>query len=113
MGLRFLEKACGPYFTGLSITCMTVGVISTALGYLLAGTLPFFITASLIFLNPVYFVFLFSSVRHLNCILALMIGAVLGPVFHLVSPDWGLPFCGVIAGTAAYFLDRRIGGGNG
>jgi len=31
----------------------------------------------------------------------------------LVSPNWGLPFCGVIAGTAAYFLGRRMGGGDG
>ena len=103
----------GPYFMGLSVTCMTVGILSTALGYLLAGTLPFFITVSLIFLNPVYFVFLFSTVRQRNCILALMIGAVLGPVFHLVSPNWGLPFCGVMAGTIAYFLDRRMGGADG
>jgi len=112
-GPSLVDSHRGPYYTGLSITCMTVGVISTALGHLLTGTLPFFITVSLIFLNPVYFVFLFSSVRQRNCILALMIGAVLGPVFHLVSPNWGLPFCGVIAGTAAYFLDRRMGGGDG
>lgn len=112
-GPSLADNHRGPYFTGLSITCMTVGVISTALGYLLAGTLPFFITVSLIFLNPIYFVFLFSSVRQRNCILALLIGAVLGPLFHLVSPNWGLPFCGVMAGTAAYFMDRRMGGGNG
>ena len=112
-GPSLAENHRGPYFTGLSVTFMTVGVISTALGYLLAGTLPFFITVSLIFLNPVYFVFLFSTVRQRNCILALMIGAVLGPVFHLVSPNWGLPFCGVMAGTIAYFLDRRMGGADG
>ncbi|MCH7550801.1 MAG: AzlC family ABC transporter permease [Proteobacteria bacterium] len=112
-GPSLADNHRGPYFTGLSVTCMTVGVISTALGYLLAGTLPFFITVSLIFLNPIYFVFLFSSVRQRNCILALLIGAVLGTLFHLVSPNWGLPFCGVMAGTAAYFLDRRMGDADG
>ncbi len=101
-----------PYFSGLSFVCMTAGLAGTALGYHLAGTLPFFITASLIFLNPMYFVFLFAGVRHRNGILALIIGAVLGPLFHQVSPDWGLVFCGVTAGTAAYWLDRSIGGGD-
>ena len=101
-----------PYFIGLSFVCMTAGLAGTALGYHLAGTLPFFITASLIFLNPMYFVFLFAGVRHRNGILALIIGAVLGPLFHQVSPDWGLVFFGVTAGTAAYWLDRAIGGGD-
>ena len=91
---------------------MTAGLAGTALGYHLAGTLPFFITASLIFLNPMYFAFLFAGVRHRNGIMALIIGAVLGPLAHQISPDWGLVFCGVIAGTAAYWLDRSIGGGN-
>ena len=45
--------------------------------------------------------------------MALMIGAALGPLFHLISPEWGLPFCGVIAGTAAFFIDQRLGDGHG
>ncbi len=96
------------YYSGLCAICMTGGLIGTALGYHLAASFPFYVTVSLIYLNPVYFVFLFSGVRHRNCILALMIGAVLGPLFHLISPEWGLPFCGVIAGTAAYWIDRRM-----
>ncbi len=96
------------YYMGLCIICMTGGLTGTALGYHLAASLPFYITVSLIYLNPVYFVFLFSAVRYRNCILALMFGAVLGPLFHLISPEWGLPFCGVIAGTAAFWIDRRM-----
>jgi len=106
------DRQRGPYYIGLGAVSMTSGVIGTAVGYHLAGTLPFYITVSLIFLNPMYFIFLFSSVRQRNCILALMIGTVLGPVFHLLSPDWGLPFVGFIAGTAAFFLDKKMGGGH-
>lgn len=97
-----------PYYIGLCITCMTAGVTGTALGYYLSASLPFYVTVSLIYLNPVYFVFLFSAVRHRNCILALMFGTVLGPLFYLISPEWGLPFCGVAAGTAAFWIDRRM-----
>ena len=42
-----------PYFIGLSTACMAAGVAGTALGYHLAGTLPFFITGSLSVLKPV------------------------------------------------------------
>ncbi len=97
-----------PYYLGLCIICMSGGLMGTALGYHLATSFPFYVTVSLIYLNPVYFVFLFSAVRHRNCILALMAGAVLGPLFHLISPDWGLPFCGIIAGSAGYWIDRRM-----
>ena len=31
---------------------------------------------------------------------------VLGPVFFKVSPDWGLPMCGLVAGTLGYWLCR-------
>jgi len=100
----------GAYFTGLSVTCIAAGMIGTAAGYHLAGTLPFFVTVSLIFLNPIYFVFLFAGVRARNGVLALIIGAVLGPITHWLSPEWGLPFCGVIAGTMAFYLDRGMRG---
>lgn len=96
------------YYMGLCITCMTGGLMGTALGYFLAVSFPFYVIVSLIYLNPVYFIFLFSGVRHRNCILALLIGALLGPLFHLISPDWGLPFCGVIAGSAAFWIDKRM-----
>jgi len=87
---------------------MSGGLAGTALGYHLATAFPFYITVSLIYLNPVYFVFLFSAVRHRNCILSLLFGALLGPLFHLISPDWGLPFCGLVAGSAGYWIDRRM-----
>jgi predicted branched-subunit amino acid permease len=100
----------GAYFTGLSITCIAAGMIGTTAGYHLAGALPFYVTVSLIFLNPIYFVFLFAGVRARNGVLAMIIGAVLGPITHWLSPEWGLPFCGVIAGTIAFYLDRGMRG---
>ena len=89
------------YYSGLSFVCMTAGLAGTALGYHLAGTLPFFITVSLIFLNPMYFVFLFAGVRQRNGIMALIIGAILGPLVFQVSPDWGLVFCAPMDTCAA------------
>jgi len=108
-GPEMEEAHRGSYFTGLSTICVVVGVVATGIGYYLAGTLPFYITVTLIFLNIMYFTFMFAGVRQRNCLLALIIGAVLGPLFHLISPEWGLPFCGVIAGTAGFYIDKRMG----
>ena len=95
-----------PFFLGLSFVCMSGGAIGTVLGYLLAASMPFYASVALVFLNPAYFVFIFSSVRVRNCLIAVVIGAVMGPLLHQVSPDWGVPITGVAAGSLAFALDR-------
>lgn len=97
-----------PYYFGYSVVCMLGGLGGTLLGYLLAGTLPFFVTVSLVFLNPIYFAFLFAATQSRAAALALVAGALLGPPAYMVSPDWGLPFCGLIAGTAGFLADKWL-----
>ncbi len=110
-GLILMDRL--PFYLGVALTAISGGVIGTVLGYVLAGTMPFFVVVSLVFLNPAYFVFVFSSVRQRNCVFAVVIGAVMGPVMHLISPDWGVVVTGVLAGTAAFYLDRSMGGSSG
>jgi len=102
-----------PFFMGLALVCYTGGIVGTAVGFILAGTLPFYVTVSLVFLNPAYFLFVFSSVRQRNCIIAVILGAGTGPFLHQLTPDWSVPLCGLLAGSAAFFLDRRMGGRHG
>ena len=97
-----------PYFSGVAVVCMGSGTIGTALGFVLAGALPRTVTLGLVFLNPVYFALLFAGVRHRAGVLALLIGAVLGPALHLVWPRWGLPVTGIVAGTLAVMIDRAL-----
>ena len=97
-----------PFYLGASIVCLTGGALGTIIGFLVAGELPVYITLSLIFLNPAYFVFVFSSVRQRNCIIAVIIGSLLGPAIHLATPNWSAPLTGIIAGTIAYYLDRQF-----
>ena len=96
-----------PFYLGASMVCLTGGVLGTIIGFLVAGELPIYITLSLIFLNPAYFVFVFSSVRQRNCIIAVITGALLGPTVHIATPNWSAPLTGIIAGTIAYYLDRQ------
>jgi len=98
-----------PYFLGVGVICLIGGSIGTALGYVLAGELPTEVTIALVFMNPAYFMFVFSSVRQRNCIIAVVIGVVAGPLLHQVTTDWSVPLTGLLAGTAAFLIDRAIG----
>jgi predicted branched-subunit amino acid permease len=95
------------YYFGLTLTLWAISLAATAIGWVLAGQVPQSVTLGLVFLNPLYFLLLFlidNPAR--GRILALGFGAALGPLLHLVTPDWGLLLCGLIAGTLAFALDR-------
>lgn len=97
-----------PYYVGFSIVCLLAGLAGTATGFVLAVELPSVVTLSLVFLNPVYFTIVFADVRHRAGIIALLIGAVGGPLFYMLSPDWGLLATGAVGGALAYFIDRIL-----
>jgi predicted branched-subunit amino acid permease len=63
----------------------------------------------LVFINPIYFLILFAgNLVNRAWILALGIGAIVGPALHLLTPEWGLLITGLTAGTAAYFIDQWV-----
>ncbi|MEM7222244.1 MAG: AzlC family ABC transporter permease [Pseudomonadota bacterium] len=97
------------YFVTFAAVCVTAALAGTAFGYLATGALPRPLTLGLIFLNPLFFALLFASLEGRSTVLALLLGAVVGPLLHLVSPDWGLMATGLLAGTAAFLLARRRG----
>jgi len=96
------------YYFGYSTVCMGAGAIASAIGYILADTLPFPVTITLVLLNPVYFAFVFAATRSRAAALALIAGAVTGPPLYLLTPEWSLPICGIIAGTAGFYADRWL-----
>jgi predicted branched-subunit amino acid permease len=98
-----------PYFMGCS--CMLVGssVLGIIIGYVVAGAVPQEVTFGLVFLNPLSFMLLMLvDLRQRVRILALVFGAAAGPLFHLLSPTWGLLIAGFSAGTAAFAADRWL-----
>ncbi len=95
-----------PFFMGVGTVCLIGGAIGTAAGFVLAGTMPPAVTIALVFMNPAYFLFVFSSVRQRNTIIAVILGAFTGPLLHQITPDWSVPLTGLLAGTAAFLLDR-------
>jgi predicted branched-subunit amino acid permease len=98
-----------PYFAGFGTAMWSMCLVTTATGYYLAGGLPGIVTLGLVFLNPIYFMLVFvADARHRARMLALVIGALLGPPLHLVSADWGLLITGVLAGSLAFGADLLL-----
>jgi len=112
-GPRMDPSLRGPYFTGFAGVCFSAALLGTGTGFLMAGALPRDVTLSLVYLNPVFFTLVFVDVRDWSLILAVLTGAVAGPLFHLVSADWGLILTGAVAGSLAYLWDRRRRGRHG
>jgi len=97
-----------PFFLGFTLVIWSATFVSTAIGFFLVGVLPTPITLGLVFLNPLYFMLLFiADLARKERGLALVIGAVMGPVLHQISPDWSLLVTGLVGGSVAFFLTQR------
>jgi predicted branched-subunit amino acid permease len=95
------------YFAGLGLLCWMISVPGTILGYLLAGVVPVFITLGLIFINPLFFLLTFAEVKPWINRIAIALGCLMGPFFYLLDRDTSLLTTGIVAGTLAYWVDRR------
>jgi predicted branched-subunit amino acid permease len=95
------------FFAGTSLTCFSVALPGTWLGYQLSGMVPVPVTLALVFLNPLFFLLSFVDVRVRANQLAIGFGGVLAPVFYLWHPDSSLLTTGLAGGTLAYAIDRR------
>ncbi|UEM06018.1 AzlC family ABC transporter permease [Skermanella rosea] len=98
-----------PYFVGFATVLWLASLIGTAVGFALADAVPQSVTLGLVFLNPIYFMLIFATdLRHRARVIALGLGAVMGPTLHTFSHDWGLMLTGLIAGSAAFGADRLV-----
>jgi predicted branched-subunit amino acid permease len=96
------------YFIGLGLFCWLISIPGTILGYYLAGVVPPAITLGLIFINPLFFLLTFTEVKPWVNRIAIGLGFVLGPFFFILDRDSSLLTTGLIAGTIAYFFDRKL-----
>ena len=96
------------YFLGFSFTCMNAGIIGVFQGYMLFESMPQIISLSLIFLVPIYFGLIMSNTLNPSYLLAFLLGFILGPPMHFLTPQWGLVLTGLITGTLAYLLRHKL-----
>lgn len=96
------------YLMGFSGTLWVTTMVCTLAGFLLADSVPPYVTLGLVFLNPIYFMLVLSAdLKNRRRMLALVLGAAGGPIFHLLTPEWGLLITGLVAGTLAFVAGRE------
>ncbi|WP_303982306.1 AzlC family ABC transporter permease [Dongia mobilis] len=106
-----------PFFLGFTLVIWLSTVFCTALGFFLVEVLPPTVTLGLVFLNPLYFMLLFTiDIVRRDRRWALLIGVVLGPLLHMITPEWGLLITGLVGGSLAFLItqyDRQRNPGRG
>jgi predicted branched-subunit amino acid permease len=95
------------WFVGFVAPLLVGTLAATALGFVISGSVPPAISLGLVFVNPMYFLLVFAQdLRERAKRLALALGLVVGAAFQVLSPSWGLLATGLVAGTAAFLLER-------
>ena len=97
-----------PWLIGLGATLCASMVIFSALGYVLAEMLPVPLAATLVFFTPAFFLLsLLSGIRWRFEYVALILGALLGPITYRIAPEFDLFVAGILGGTIAYAFGRK------
>jgi predicted branched-subunit amino acid permease len=100
------------WYAGVGGTLVLVNMVVVGVTFALAGDLPPVASAALLLLTPIYFLTsLWGSAREMAGHVAMLMGLVLGPLFHLWTPGFDLLAAGLVGGLAAfgYHLASRRG----
>ncbi len=96
-----------PYFIGFGTTCIAASAACGIIRHVLAGAFPPLVRLGFVFLTPVYFfVILIGDARTRLAAIALACGALAGPLFYLLTPQWSVLAAGFAGGTLAYFMQK-------
>ena len=59
--------------------------------------------------NPIYFMCAMIGVmKTIQLSSAIILGAILGPIFYFFSPEWSVLIGGLVAGSIAYFIGEVL-----
>lgn len=98
-----------PFLLGFGLLLYIGSPLFTVIGYELSSSVPLPVTLALVFINPLYFMLLFlQDLRDPGRVMALVFGAILGPLTFMLTPDWTLVITGLVGGTLAWFIDGKI-----
>ena len=97
------------FFSGFGFICFLGGLVGSSIGWFAAYYFSTAVTVTLVFLNPAYFIYLFCCNTRPSIVASLIAGSLLGPPLYLLSPELGLPLCGLLAGTIGFWFPRLAG----
>ena len=93
------------FWIGVGTSTWLIGIFSTMLGFYSADYLNKDMMIGLAIVNPIYFMCAMIGVMKTKSIsFAIILGAILGPSFYFLSPEWCILFGGISAGTIAFLI---------
>ena len=96
------------YWIGIGSATWSVAVLATIFGFYLSDYLNKDMLMGLAILNPIYFTcMMVGAMKTAQITLSVIFGAVLGPVFYFISPEWSILLGGLFAGSLAYFFGEK------
>lgn len=103
---RHLRSA---YCLGICVLLVSVSAFGAIIGFLLASSLPPLLAAALLFMTPLYFLLgMLTNVRNAVGLAPILLGLLLGPAFHMLTPSLDLLLTGLAGGTAAFLFARYV-----
>ena len=93
------------FWIGIGTATWSVAILGTLIGFLSADFLNKDMMIGLAIVNPVYFMcMMVGAMKTLQISLSVILGAILGPLFIFISPEWSILFGGFTAGSIAFFI---------
>ena len=98
------------FWIGIGTGTISTAVITTLLGYSVADYLNEDMLIGLAIVNPVYFFcMIIGAMSDTKIAIASIVGAVLGPIIYLISPEWSILYAGIIGGSLSFLLGEKNG----
>ncbi len=96
------------FWIGIGTATWLIGIFATLIGYVSAEFLNKDIMIGLAIVNPIYFMCAMLGVmKSKNISLAIIFGAIFGPLFYFISPEWCILLGGFVAGTIAFLIGEK------
>lgn len=103
------QEARSTFFAGFAITLAIINTVVVALAFQALSVFPAIVASMLAFLTPAYFLLsLYGSARDAAGRYALAFGMGLLPVVHQLTPEFDILLAGVVAGIAAFTVERTF-----
>ena len=93
------------FWMGIGTGTWLIAITSTIIGFLISDYLNKDMMIGLAIVNPVYFMcMMVGAMKTIQVTLSVILGAILGPLFFFITPEWSILFGGFTAGTIAFFV---------
>ena len=98
------------FWIGIGVATWLIAIFSTVIGYVSADYLNKDMMLGLAIVNPIYFMCaMIGIMKTIQLSSAIILGAILGPIFYYISPEWCVLYGGITAGTIAFFIGEKNG----